>query len=182
MFTPSEDELHRRGMRSTLPSQHEQAFSIAFYATGRYRSRFVSGTIIRMWSVRPDGGKVRGKRSPPCRRPSESRYAGSWPARRRVWSPVLASRLRLGASFGVHSLLMGARTHDILTGNRARTGVATVEHRDVVRERRRRVGGGLLSDEHSKTAHLSSIFAIKRVFVERLQRQYHTIQSRFKQF
>ena len=35
MFTPSEDELHRRGMRSILLSQHELAFSIAFYATGR---------------------------------------------------------------------------------------------------------------------------------------------------
>ena len=31
----SEDELHRRGMRSILLSQHELAFSIAFYATGR---------------------------------------------------------------------------------------------------------------------------------------------------
>ena len=35
MFTPSEDKLYWRGMRSTLPSQHEQASSIAFYATGR---------------------------------------------------------------------------------------------------------------------------------------------------
>ena len=35
MFTPSEDELHRHGTRSTLPLQHELAFSIAFYATGR---------------------------------------------------------------------------------------------------------------------------------------------------
>ena len=35
MFTPSEDKLHWRGMRFTLLSQHELAFSIAFYATGR---------------------------------------------------------------------------------------------------------------------------------------------------
>ena len=35
MFTPSEDKLHRRGRRSTLLSQHELAFSIAFYATDR---------------------------------------------------------------------------------------------------------------------------------------------------
>ena len=39
MFTPSEDKLYWRGMRSTLLSQHEQASSRAFYATGRIRLR-----------------------------------------------------------------------------------------------------------------------------------------------
>ena len=42
MFTPSEDELHRRGMRSTLLSQDEQAFSIAFYAIGRKTTKIFS--------------------------------------------------------------------------------------------------------------------------------------------
>ena len=37
MFTPSEDDLHRRDARSTLLLQLEPAFSIACYATGRYR-------------------------------------------------------------------------------------------------------------------------------------------------
>ena len=40
MFTPSEDELHRYGTRSTLPLQHELAFSIAFYTTGRDRGGY----------------------------------------------------------------------------------------------------------------------------------------------
>ena len=35
MFTPSEDDLHRRDARSTLLLQLEPAFSIACYATGR---------------------------------------------------------------------------------------------------------------------------------------------------
>ena len=45
MFTPSEDELHRRGMRSILLSQHELAFSIAFYATGRAMNTVTAGRM-----------------------------------------------------------------------------------------------------------------------------------------
>ena len=37
MFTPSEDELHRHGARSTLLLQHELVFSIVSYATGRIK-------------------------------------------------------------------------------------------------------------------------------------------------
>ena len=47
MFTPSEDELHRRGMRSILLSQHELAFSIAFYV--------LAGQLC---DVMPEGVKV----------------------------------------------------------------------------------------------------------------------------
>ena len=49
MFTPSEDELHRRSRRSTLLSQHELAFSIAFYATGG-PIQWVNG-CFRAWRV-----------------------------------------------------------------------------------------------------------------------------------
>ena len=49
MFTPSEDELHRRSRRSTLLSQHELTFSIAFYATGG-PIQWVNG-CFRAWRV-----------------------------------------------------------------------------------------------------------------------------------
>ena len=83
MFTPSEDKLYRRGMRSTLPSQHEQASSIAFYATGRSICSSSALSAAKLdWMIRSPPAS--GRSAPGVSTPSSaSSVASCFPS----WSP-----------------------------------------------------------------------------------------------